>query len=94
VSERWLLCLQDTSRSAKCNRRAVVGKLVNCVQYSRIEVGIVQIMYEINYLYSRKSLLMDSYVVKKILRSDQHGEGRTWDSNYNPGVDFLDHDVL
>ena len=33
-----------------------------------------------------QSLLLDRYVVKKFLRSDQH-EGRTWD----PGVDFLDH---
>ena len=40
-----------------------------------------------------QSLLLDSYVVKKFLRSDQHG-GRTWDPNYTPGVDFLDHDFL
>ena len=41
-----------------------------------------------------QSLLLDGYVVKKFLRCDLHGGGRTWDPNYTPGVDFLDHDFL
>ena len=38
-----------------------------------------------------QALLLDSYVVKKNLRSVQHEAG-TWDPNYTQGVDFLDHD--
>ena len=40
-----------------------------------------------------QALLLDSYVVKKFLRSVQHEAG-TWDPNYTQGVDFLDHDFL
>ena len=38
-----------------------------------------------------QALLLDSYVVKKNLRSVQLEAG-TWDPNYTQGVDFLDHD--
>jgi hypothetical protein len=40
-----------------------------------------------------QALLLDSYVVKKNLRSVQHEAG-PWDPNYTQGVDFLDHDFL
>ena len=36
-----------------------------------------------------QALLLDSYVVKKFLRSVQHEAGGTWEPNYNPGLDFL-----
>ena len=35
--------------------------------------------------------ILDSYVVIFFLTSGQHEAG-TWDPNYTPGVDFLDHD--
>ena len=44
-------------------------------------------------LINGQALLLDSYVVKKILRSVQH-EGKTWDPNYTLGLAFLDQDFL
>ena len=44
-------------------------------------------------LINGQALQLDSYVVKKFLRSVQH-EGKTWDPNYTLGLAFLDHDFL
>ena len=37
--------------------------------------------------------ILDSYVVIVFPTSGQHEAG-TWNSNYTPGMDFLDHDFL
>jgi hypothetical protein len=48
--ERWQLCLQDTSRSAKCHRRAAVGHWVSlCVKCGRM-VDSVPIRHTISIL--------------------------------------------
>ena len=50
VVESWQICLQDTSRSAKCHRKATVGNWISlCVKCCRMVDSIFH-MYTISIL--------------------------------------------
>ena len=53
--KRWQLCLQDTSRSAKCHQRAAISHcFIVCVQCCRM-VDSVPIWHTISILYKASS---------------------------------------
>ena len=73
--ERWQLCLQDTSRSANCHRRAAVGHWISlCVKCCRMVDSIPRWQLSLSRPIQSDQLLIADQMIPPSGREHSHGK--------------------